>query len=151
MADCSLIYSRLYTLDHRRRLIAGGDEAMATTRHRRGRLVTFTSWRNRLLLSGKIGEVGPPVNGLSFFTVPYSHLRYSTVILLCEASRLPPATTRFDDNEEEATQRPRRNNAQGQCSHQGLLPTRRAGVYRVKRCGSRHECFCFFISGRAGL
>lgn len=35
---------------------------------------------------GRICEVGPPASRCSYFTFPYSRLRRSTGILLCEAS-----------------------------------------------------------------
>ena len=41
--------------------------------------------------AGRIGEVSQPASRLSNFTVPYSRLRHSTEILLCEAARLPPS------------------------------------------------------------
>lgn len=37
-------------------------------------------------IQGRMGEVGPPRKRVGLFTEPYSHLRCSTVILLCEAS-----------------------------------------------------------------
>ncbi|CAM5202398.1 hypothetical protein CDEN61S_00025 [Castellaniella denitrificans] len=36
--------------------------------------------------AGRMGEVGPPASGLSFFTVSYSRRGHSTRILLCEAA-----------------------------------------------------------------
>ncbi|WP_322995122.1 hypothetical protein [Castellaniella sp.] len=36
--------------------------------------------------AGRMGEVGPPASGLSFFTVSYSRRWHSTRILLCEAA-----------------------------------------------------------------
>lgn len=42
--------------------------------------------RKRGCDAGRMGEVGPPRKRVGLFTEPYSHLRCSTVILLCEAS-----------------------------------------------------------------
>ena len=38
-------------------------------------------WKKLLGTAGRMCEVGPPVNGCSFFNVPHSHLRCSTEIL----------------------------------------------------------------------
>ena len=42
--------------------------------------------QKRRVMQGRMGEVGPPRKRVGLFTEPYSHLRCSTVILLCEAS-----------------------------------------------------------------
>jgi hypothetical protein len=49
-------------------------------------------WRNRFAESGRIGEVGPPAQRVFLLHSPYSHFVLNG-ILLCEASRLVPATS----------------------------------------------------------
>jgi hypothetical protein len=51
---------------------------------------TLSSNARSVGVAGRMGEVGPPAARLSLFTVPYSHLRSSTVHPALRGQRLPP-------------------------------------------------------------
>jgi hypothetical protein len=46
---------------------------------------------NRCSMRGRIGEVGPPASGRSFFTLPYSHLSVLNANPALREQRLIPA------------------------------------------------------------